>query len=565
MATMTINRYIAAMAIAASATAAVNGQNLKTEITVDRTIVPVEREASRLGSLVPRMLPMKVNQRQLTQADYSEASGITRSAVTLSPAAYADTFALSPYKGYASIGYFPAFNLGASAGYRFISNDRTRLGAWLQYDGCSYKPSLADEPHDGSYKDNTFTVGVRLDQKVGSRSVFGADLAFTHSATGLPDAFINNSQHADIFDVALSWNSRLRTLGWYADAAFSHFGYGGDNKLFDDAFKLAADNRITVKGGVAYYGASQYARGGIDIAADFLSRSNGEEINFAEHKFVDPAGTLGVVSLTPYYGVVSEKASARIGARIDLSTGGEGKKFHIAPSVMLDWNPSRQFAVYARINGGEQLNSLRSLFDYCHFMPGMFQYQRSHIPVVADLGINIGPFTGFSARIFGGYAVANDWLMPTVTRDANDYLLAYAPYDLKGWHAGVGLGYECRFVKADVSAETASHNGDKAYYLWRDRAKYVLRGAVDVRPIEALTVGVSYELRSGRNYCDDWSGFNEIDLRSVSNLGLKASYTFTPAFTVFANVENLLNHRYYQTVGIEAQGLKGLVGVAYKF
>ncbi len=232
---------------------------------------------------------------------------------------------------------------------------------------------------------------------------------------------------------------------------------------------------------------------------------------------------------------------------------------------MLDWNPSRQFAVYARINGGEQLNSLRSLFDYCHFMPGMFQYQRSHIPVVADLGINIGPFTGFSARIFGGYAVANDWLMPTVTRVANDYLLAYAPYDLKGWHAGVGLGYECRFVKADVSAETASHNGDKAYYLWRDRAKYVLRGAVDVRPIEALTVGVSYELRSGRNYCDDWSGFNEIDLRSVSNLGLKASYTFTPAFTVFANVENLLNHRYYQTVGIEAQGLKGLVGVAYKF
>lgn len=576
---------IAAMALAAALSA--SAEDLKTEITVDRTIVPVEREATRIGSLTPRLLSSPIKMRQLSLADYTDPAELTRSISTLDPAAYADTFALSPYRGYASLGYFPVFNLGASAGYKFVDNSRTRFGAWLQYDGCSYKPHV-DGESEGHYSSNAVTVGAALDQRVGSNSSFGARAAYTYSATGLPVGFVNDRQNANIFDADLSWWSRAGLVGYHVKAGFSHFGYGKDYRFGDETdaltAKAAGENRVLINGGIGFFGSSAAPRGGIEVSADFISRSNGCEQLFKTYAqdndvvgryYFAPIsdGTLGVISLTPYYAFNSGRFHGRIGAKFDISAGGDGKKFHVAPAVMLDWNVASQFAIYAQISGGEQLNSLRSLYEYCPFVGGLWQYQRSNIPVTADLGLNIGPFAGFSARLFGGFAKANNWLMPqyaSVESNDGDVMFNgcnYGAYDLKGWHGGVALSYQWRsFVKADVSAETASNGSDKAFYLWRDRAKYVIKASVEVRPISKLKLAAGYELRTDRhNYFYDGVFSYAIDLRSVSDLRFDASYDINSALTVFARGENLLNRRYDLISTIQDQGIKGLVGVSYKF
>lgn len=583
--------------IPAIAAICLQAKDLKTEITVDRTIVPVEREAYRLGSLNPRLLASPTTFRSLSLTEYTTPSALSRSIPRLEPAAYADTFALSPYRGYASIGYFPAFNIGASAGYRFIDTRRTRLGAWLQYDGYSYKPSDA-ETSDGSYSDNTVTIGAWFDQRVGSRSQFGAGLSYSHAAVGLPDEFVNDSRSADVFDGRLTWTSRVGVVGYGASLDFSHFGFGKDMAVSTGSIKAASENRFTLKGGVGYYGSSESSRGGIDLTADFVSRSNGfEQVavpaasldfdsydnGFFEHDavpngvlyFYSPidAGMLGVISLTPYYSFSDGTVNGRIGAKVELSTGGDGKKIHVAPDVMLDWNPASQLALFARIGGGEHLNSLRTLFDYCPFMNSAWQYQRSHLPVTADLGVNIGSFAGFSARIFGGYAVANEWLMPQYSSlPANSQVLKlegsnFGIYDIKGWHAGVGLAYELRsMVKAEVSAQTAPQGRDKGYYMWLDRAKYVIDAKVEVRPIAPLRVSLGYQLRTKRrNYAFDGSAYELIDLRSVNDLSVDASYSINDSFSVFARGENLLNRRHELISDIESQGIKGLIGINYKF
>ena len=588
---MTI-RKITAIALSAAAFAA-QAKDLKTEITVDRTVVPVEREATRLGSLTPQLLSSPVNMRRLSLADYNDPAQITRSASTLEPAAYGESFALSPYKGYAVLGYFPTFNIGASAGYKFIDNSRTRLGAWLQYDGYSYKPT-SESAQNGNYANNTASVGLSFDQRVGSKSSLGFHASYTFADLRLPDEMLNNRQNVNAFDADLSWWSRAGLVGYHAKAAFSHFGYGKDVNLqyeplldsdpdfiTDSYYKAASENRFNFNAGIGFFGSSVAPRGGIELSADFISRSNGLENTPKElHpdyfvNFVSPlsAGTLGVVSVTPYYAFHGGRVHGRIGAKIDLSVGGEGKKFHIAPAVMLDWNVASQFAVYARINGGEHLNSLRSLYDYCPFVGGLWHYQRSHIPVTADLGFNIGPFKGFAARLFGGYAVANDWLMPQLAELRTPVptiapVVNYGAYDLKGWHVGIGFSYDWRsIVKADVSAETASNGETNAYYLWRDRAKFVINASVEAKPIKALTVGVGYQLRTDRhNYLNvKDENFQPIDLNSVSDLRVSASYAVTDAFTVFARGENLLNQRYSLVPTIEAQGIKGLLGISYKF
>lgn len=595
MKTMPTLHRIAALSALSAIVMSAAAKDLKTEITVDRTIVPVEREAVRPGSLTPQLLSSPVKMRRLSIADYTNPAEITRSASTLEPAAYGETLALSPYRGYASLGYFPIFNLGASAGYKFVDTDRTRFGAWLQYDGYSYKPHGYDN-NEGHYSNNTVSVGASLDQRVGSKSSFGARVGYSFASLGLPDIYMNNKQNVNNFDADLSWWSRAGLVGYHIKAGFSHFGYGKNILLSQQdvstseiiltdpySAKAAAENRFLVNGGIGFFGSSATPRGGIEVSADFISRSNGYEQhsmtyaadgNIVSRAYFAPIsdGTLGVISLTPYYAFHSGRIHGRIGAKIDLSVGGEGKKFHIAPAVMLDWNVASQLAVYALINGGEHLNSLRSIYDYCPFVGGLWQYQRSHIPVTADLGLNIGPFKGFSARLFGGFAKANDWLMPqfTVLQSRDDLLTFsgtnYGAYDLKGWHAGIGLSYQWRsIVKADVSAETASNGSDKAFYLWRDRAKYVINASVEVRPISALKLAAGYELRTDRhNYYTEMIDY-AIDLKSVSDLRFEASYDINDALTIFARGENLLNRRYNIVSDIQSQGIRGLVGAAYKF
>ncbi len=576
-----------------------NAQNLRTEITVDRTVVPVEREATRLGSLNPQLISAPVNYRQLSPADYTTAVGLTRSASVLEPAAYGDTLALSPYRGYASLGYFPAFNLGASAGYRFIDKSNTRLAAWLQYDGVSYDSDNDDI--NGKYKDNTITIGARFDQRLGRHTSFFASANYTYSASGLPDIFMTPDQSANDFGLKLALWTRSSSIALHLNGAISHFGYGKDittitedittiaeqgksEPLYGNPIKAAAENRFTFKGGLAYLGSSATPRAGLELSFDFLSRNHGVELlettlpnGDIDNRFGDISdGTLGVISLTPYYSLGTGNVHGRIGAKIDISAGGTGKKFHIAPAVMLDWNASSKMSLYAIIEGGEHLNSLASLYNLCHFMSGAWQYQRSHIPLSTELGINIGPISGFSAKLFGGFTKANDWLMPQYTTltniDNGGYGIFngsnYGYYNLKSWHAGVKLEYQWQSkVKVNASAETAPNDVDKSYYLWRDRAKYVINAGIEVTPIEPLKIGLGYELRADRrNYLLLNNGTAEaIDIKNVSNLSLCASYALNDKFTIFARGENLLNKHCYLATDIEAQGLKGLIGASYKF
>lgn len=571
--------YALALSIALPLT--LSAKDLKTEITVDRTIVPVEREASRPTSLTPQALTFSSKLRQLSLTDYTTPAELTRTAPALSPAAYADTFAISPYRGYASLGYFPAFNLGTSAGYRLIDKTKTRLGAWLQYDGYSYK-ATGEQKGSGSYKNNTFTLGAHLDQLVGSKSSLGASVAYTFAGTGTPefDNYLTKSQGANMFDVDLSWWSRKDNIAYHVNADYSYFGFTKDARYFteylfdaphysyeppyhgESTYKAACENHIIINSGIAFLGSSNVPTGGIEFKADVL----------------DGNKTLGIISFLPYYSFESGNVHGRLGAKLDISAGGRGKKLHIAPSVMLDWNPASQVAVYANIEGGEHQNTLRSLYEYCPFMESAWYYQRSNIPVSFDLGLNVGPFKGFSAKLFGGYAIANHWLMPTevmmIDYISMIYSNKYHDYNLKGFHAGVGLSYQYRSLgKISVTAETASHGENKGYYLWRDRAKYVVNADIECNPMAKLKIDLGLEWRTGRrayfieqfDYLTTACPAKVICLGAMSNFHVGASYSLTDAFTIFARGENLLNQRCYLAPDIQAQGLKGLIGVNYKF
>lgn len=575
------------------AAASASAQNLSTEITVDRTIVPAERAATRLGSVHPSILTARVAPTRIGLTEYDAPGTVTRSARTLVPAAWADTFALSPYRGYASLGYFPTYNLGLSAGYRIIQSRDTRLGVWTQFDGSSYSRRIIREATEKTtFRNNTVAVGADFDHRFRNHGTLTAAASYNYGRIVAPVSNCAGNHGIGMADVRLAWYGHAERLGYHVDAELHTFGYNENDKddpLLDGGSDTGGDH-AALKGTeleIAFgtglmtrLGGEESAQHiGLELKADFLKRPEAsvQAIGFytggtggAYYGMItSPASTLGVVSITPYYTFGRATGlNMRLGARIDLGTGGEGKKFHIAPAVRVGYTATG-FAIYARAGGGEVLNTGRSLYDYSPYMPIGWQYERSHLPITVDAGINIGPFAGFGAELFGGWARANDWLMPSLMNICGPVRGVFRATDIKGFHAGARLTYAFRSIAdATVSAEFAPQKEHSGYYMWRDRAKMVLKAEVAVRPIARLELKASYELRDGRA-CYLYNRPDEEPLKyslgDASLLSFGARYAVTPAIDVFARGENLLASRYLVLPEVVAQGVHGLIGASVKF
>lgn len=571
------------------AAASAGAQNLSTEITVDRTIVPAERAASRLSSVRPSILTSPVSPTRLHMTEYMEPGTVTRSSCVLAPAACADSFAVSPYRGYVGGGYFPVYNLALSAGYRIIQNADTRLGVWGQFDGLSYEAPDAGsyDDYDIRFKNNTGTAGVDFDHRFGSTGVLTASASYSYGRIVAPDRYCNGDHSLGMADVRAAWYARAGRVGYHVDAALHTFGFR--MHCDDDPFWVPAtpvhlpvekgtELEYKLSAGLIVPLGANKGRAGLELGADMLSRPAGTVAVFREgaaagastYRDLNAAdgGTLGVISATPYYAFGGATgANVRLGARIDISTGGEGKKFHIAPDVQLSYSAAG-FAIFARAGGGEVLNTQRSLYDYCVFSPAGFLYERSHLPLTVDAGVNIGPFAGFSAGVFGGWARANDWLMPGINMLglSTDYAMFIAT-DIKGGHAGVRAAYDYRsMVHVEASAEFAPQKPESGYYMWRDRAKTVVKASATVRPIERLALTLGYEWRGDRAfYMYGREDVTRISAGSVSDLSFGARYALTPALDIFARGDNLLGRRYRLLPYVPSQGVHGLVGASFKF
>lgn len=567
----------------ATATAVVAAQNLSTEVKVDRTVVPAERTAERLGSVHPDIVSAPVSRRRLDLAEYGGTGTITRSSRLLAPAAWADTFAVSPYRGYVSGGYFPVYNAGVSAGYRLLQTAATRLGVWAQFDGYSYKEHMFGRDKS-RYSNNTFTAGADLDRRFRDTGVLNVKLSTSYGRLETPTYLLCAGNHdISMTDLSAAWWAKAGRVGYHVGAVLHRFGFDEDYKkdaqwageapphiLHTDGAEILFGGNAGVIGRIG--GGAESSRAGLEVKADFLSRPDASMLVADKQGHLSvaeaPGGTLGVVSLTPYYAMGRGKGlDLRLGARIDLSTGGTGKKFHIAPDVTLTYSADAA-TVYVRATGGEVINTQRSLYAYSPFSPMGWQYERSHMPINVEGGFNLGPWSGFGVEVFGGWARANDWLMPAVVAvTPNRQLTVFRPFDIKGAHAGLRVSYTYRSI-ADVraSVEMAPQKENSGYYLWRDRAKLVVKADVAVRPVEALELTVGYELRQGRAYSH--LGYDRAlmpGLGDKNDLSFSARYSITPALDVFARGENLLDRKYMDIPEVPERGVHGLVGASFKF
>lgn len=587
----------AACVIAASFTAAAQDQ-LNKEITIEREIVPEVRAAQR-PAVFPGQLSFRTEATTLPPHTYTAASRINPEIATLQPTHTRPANPLTPYRGYIDLGYFPTADIGLSAGYAPVSTETTGLNLWAQFNNNHYKSAPLDGMSKGSFSHLKGNIGVGFAHRFGTAGTLSLNTDVAFASFNQPWSVIEKSEYetgAFAYDTETPDVKKQSTFGWNFGAQWEgtasnsltyHIGAGFNLFNFSKGMEIDEEETIAPVHQTGFnlsLGVNEKlgeeSSVGLDIDGQFLHYNHfisGLDAAAVEENpevlLAAPGKTPGIATLNPYYRFGNSTASVKVGALVQF-TFNSGKKFHIAPDVLLGINPAAGFGASLRVSGGEKLNTLQELSDFSPYISQMMAYGASHRPITADLALRFGPLSGASITLDLGYAAANDWLLPMAV---NNQLL-FAPTDLRAMKAGATARWSYRkLLVAEASFSTVFGNEEKRTWIeWRDRARHVASAAVTVSPIDRLSVNLSYELRMKRSMPvagifapdgpeSDTEAPQCVNLKDISNLNIGATYRITPALTAFANFDNLLNRRTYLMPLVPARGFSGLFGIGYKF
>lgn len=572
---LNIRYTLLSLAIAASMSA--SAQGLRKEITVQHEVVPEQTDVTMLR-FTPRFTLPQLQRPSLDYSTRSVFATVQPTITTLGPAAWGDSIYTSPYRGYAVLGFAPLYNLGATAGYKFIDNDRTRLNAWVQYNGTAYKGLYGESPLNGQYqRSNMVTAAASLHHALSQSKFldFGVDYTFGRYTTPASvDSTGRQQMHRLNFSALFSGSNS--TLDYGAGMALGYFGYAfspdfevateqPDGLWESERLRPAHETKVDVHGGVSAK-ISETQRAGISAEFDMLSNSrhshadfDAEDMEYMMH--ATPRHTHALLTISPYYRLRMSAVEFTAGVKAQVTIN-SGKAIHVAPDVNLTWRPVSRLAVYAKAGGGEWQNTLTSLYDVSPYTLSSMAFKNSHVPITAEGGITFGPLKGASVEVSWLYAAANDWLMP-VTMD--DGLTIFTPTKMRGYKLHAGVTYEYgTAVELRVAYETAPQGPSRGFYLWRDRAKHAVSADLRVTPVAPLDIFAGWEYRGGRSQICPHTGIKQ-SLGLVSNLKVGALYRITPQWSAFVRGENLMCRRYLLIGGVPAQSITGLIGATYKF
>lgn len=561
-------------AVCGAVSATMSAQDLTKEITVEKEIVPEHRAATRLN-VTPRMVQPTVELRSLPMSDRLSGAPVPNMVGRLEPAREDADSIVPGARGYAVVGYLPLYNLAASAGYRFIDTPDMSLGAWLQFDGVSYKEKDAAR-EKLTYKRNNLTLGADFDYRLSHTKRLDASVAYSFMSVSRPWLAQPDDQgiHRLWVDGSLIGNCAQCDYSIGLKGGYAGFTRGGRLPMAiaiaDTDLKAVNEIDFGISGGVSSKnsGAGYF---GINVDARFNRYNHFATWEMSQlDGLVDFKGgdseLLGVVTFNPYWDVTGTEVNAVLGVDVDLAVN-SGRFANIAPNLRVGWTPAvaqSAVSVFLTVTGGVHANTIGSLLDFTPYVSPVFGYNHSRVPVDALAGISVGPFHGAALELRGGYSIADDWLVPVVVDGSNLWHKA----DVKGWRAGATLSYRSQWVKSfSLSYDYSPNKDGKGYYLWRDRAAHVVDAELTVAPLQRLDVTAGFESRWGRHcYALSSSGADgSVSLGRSNNLSVGALYRFDNRLSFFVRGENLLNTGSWILYDIPAQGVTGLLGASYKF
>lgn len=529
-----------------------NGEELEKEITIEREIVPELRAATRLN-IYPSLQRPDLRPVELSFRDFAQWSALTPMLSPYEPAYTGAAVEQSPWRGYVKGVYATEKNGELEAAYRAVSTGRTLLDFGIEGRYTDYKrrSDLFDEKVAVKRAEAGARAGFSHRFDGGKLSL---DTRFLFSRVNHPEELLDPSRNAVDWRFGAKWEGESEGKGL-------RYGFRGDYRLFNFGRAAAEDLQPMRQhgfslGGNALQEIDSHSSAGVDISGSFLNFNHFGEIE-------DKGKTQGYIALRPHWVFDNGTVTARVGVRADFSFNA-GKKVHVAPDILAGYNPESWLGIALRLGGGEHLNPLAELYREAPCFSPYVSYGMSHIPFEGELKFRVGPFRGFAVEVGAAYAAANNWLMPLYERE----LPVWGAFDLRSVKAGARLSWQYRsIVGLAVGFEAVCGEGPRGdWYQWRDRSRQRLGAEVSVKPVEKLEIKLGYSRRMDRAMaCFDGAEVYYANLRDYDNLEAEISYEVLKPLRVFVGGENLLDNRSMEPFGIPDQGIRGRVGLLFRF
>lgn len=543
---------------------------------------------------------------------------------TMPATGWKDTRKIYRKPGYVEAGIGSWLNSNVSAGYRFINTDDQLLGVRLQHNSTSlWKPKMSRPTLDtrqyrydeaiGVFYGRSFTdkgrLSTSLDYNLGVFNYYGAFNPLVERDVEVPKQAMN--------DVAfkIGWNSPVSAYDKFRYGVAAGVRYLGYNKLPTPLFegtgyeKGMKETDIFLEGGI-YMPWSNGSRIKLDAKLDALLYSGNPQLNTFSNTYLTLSpDNYAMLSLKPSYMFSKGIFDIKLGVDIDLSfnAGEKGSRyslFHIAPDISVNVNRSG-FAFYVKATGGSELNTLSHLrqLDY-YQLPAITTTRPTYTPLDALVGINLGPFSGFSAKVDFRYKISRHVPMGGWYTAWLDYGQSACPnlevpvgsnyegvgYSLMGEGInlhGVSISGKLAYNYADkvmVSAEGSwqPQDGETGIFNGYDRPKVTAKFQLDVKPISPLTLSAWFDYRGGRRiYTRSYYAYLDVDsfipetayttslasmhLPDMSTLNARAEWDFNDSFSVWVEANNLLNRRETILPFQPSQGIVALAGIKWIF
>ena len=458
-------------------------------------------------------------------------------------------------------GYFPAFQLGVSAGYKLIKTDNSDLNVWMQYDGSSVKRKAPFNsgkkigyylPDKGKTTYNTQDVGVGVG---GSHTFAGVGtlsgrVAYDLSSFNLPTLISKGfNQNINRFDIDLGWQAQTGAFDYSVNLGYDYFHLSkvkeesiitfDGNRELASLIDLSSRNEKTLS--VSFsgrYAISEFWHVGADIDFTDTDRSAGENIfevasgtwpddseNFngpyiSHEGFkygLDDVG-YNITEMHPYLRWKNDNLIVNAGVGIQIA-GGDCGSNRVRPDLRVDWTPSASFAIWGQLNDRRvNMQTLGDLYDRNRYVGRDCNAGPMLDKLHVEGGIIIGPFAGASIELWGSYGRVSSYYTPAVislpqgnvgSLNSGVSESPFSPYftigqymvidDFTDMSYGAAFNYDYRDIASlRVSWEGAPQEFDRGNINSLDRARSVFAATLGVHPINPLDISLGYTVRSGR-------------------------------------------------------------------
>ena len=641
----TILTTILVAALAASTAFAQDKKELNKEITLEKDFVPQVKKATKKNNL-PQVKKADTSgpKTTLKYSDWASPIDVPASIPTMMPYGYRTAHIFNHKRGYFDVGGGTQANFVGSLGYRLLDSERTKLGIWLQHNSTwagnnsSWTVPDNEQRHEQKFNDNRLQVDFAHKFDKGTLKV---------GAVGRMDNFNYYGGWNNLYDVSLMslqepTNSLLKTnfapwdwgndkqtflhvgfdAGWESTVAVAehavdyHVALGFEHSRYDKMLDKSGDGlreHLVHAALGAETPLSDYTGAGLDV--DFHYQ---KWFNQVDYQLVTtynlmrlgdlpltgsllaatpiPNHSMWMFTLSPYFKWHNDIVALTAGLNIDLSHN-DGAAVRLSPNVKVDVDIAPGFGLFAKAEGGKEITRLEGMHSQSRYWTPNVAFSNPYTPFDLEVGLNVGPFAGFSMRPFVGYMVEKHGNNPFffdymgLSGTALGRTHTNLVIDSRGFYTGVMLDYKYRslleaslfltYSPQDDDYDPARNDYYKGATIDEFGSDFMMEFNVRVYPIKKLSVNLGLELRSGRGdfvqraliNSNDAGGYVMtpagnypfVDPGNVVDPKAGASYRFTNSFSVWLQASNLLNKKWDIIYGMGAQRLNAMAGVALTF